>query len=184
MRLFAAIEAGTALREELRERIGRARSQLPSASWVRPEAMHLTLAFLGDHPGENLPVIGAAIETAVGSHAPFVLRASSPGFFPMRGAPRVGWLAVEPAAPACSLADSVRSELTRSRIAFDSKRFVPHLTLCRMRGRWTAADQSRFAQVFETIRDCEFEVREVILFRSELAAKGAIHHPELRASLT
>lgn len=145
--------------------------------------MHLTLAFLGEQPAENLPAITAAINAAAVAHEAFGMHPAAPGFFPGRGAPRVGWLAVEPEAPAIALAESVRSELTRASIAFDSKPFVPHLTVCRMRARWTASDQSRFAAAFGTIRDCGFEVAGIILFRSQLGPKGAVHHPEARANL-
>src|SRR3979409_2217107 len=109
MRLFIAVP----LPPEL---TGRAAALLPPAlpalKRVRPELMHLTLAFLGWTPDEPLgAVVEAARATPRGPGA-FDLPFAGAGRFPASGRPRVVWLGVgEGADPLGRLAASVTAEL-------------------------------------------------------------------------
>jgi 2'-5' RNA ligase len=183
MRLFVAIEVSNTLRDALELRIESTRARLPAASWLRPDALHLTLAFLGEQADESVETIAGALAAAASVHASFSVHPAGAGFFPHHRAARVAWIALEPAAPPRALAQSVRNELERAGVGFDGKRFVPHLTICRIRSRWRQEDAEAFTQTFSDIDTPPFEVHEVVLFRSELRQDGAVHTPLHRGSL-
>ena len=61
MRLFVALELPAEVQREVAERVRRERPSLPPARWVRPEAWHLTLSFLG----ETDPAAVAPLERAL-----------------------------------------------------------------------------------------------------------------------
>ena len=62
--------------------------------WVRPEAMHLTLRFLGGTPGERAPAIGRALAATAAASPPIDLRLGALGTFGGHR-PRVVWVGLE-----------------------------------------------------------------------------------------
>lgn len=184
MRLFVALEVSESLRGAIEVRSGTVGPRLPAASWVKPQSLHLTIAFLGEQSGADVPAIGSALSAAAAEHSRFSIRPSVAGFFPASRAPRIAWIALEPLAPLAALAKSVRDELDRAAVAFDAKRFTPHLTVCRIRGRWRAKDTETFTQAFADIDAPPIVVKEVVLFRSELRQTGALHTVMQRYALT
>jgi 2'-5' RNA ligase len=175
MRLFVAIEISAALRNAVELRVESLRGRLPAASWLKPEALHLTLAFLGEQAEEKVERIAGALAGAVAAHERFAVQSAGAGFFPHHRSPRVAWIALMPQEPLAGLASSVRDALELAGIRFDAKRFVPHLTVCRIRSRWRQADTEAFLHTFEDPGASPFEVCEVVLFSSELKQSGAVH---------
>jgi 2'-5' RNA ligase len=76
----------------------------------------------------------------------------------------IGWLAPS-AAPAAvlELADCLRGVLRAQEIAFDAKRFKPHVTVVRKLKNPVAT---------AAVQPIEWPVREFVLLRSRLAASG------------
>ncbi len=175
MRLFVAIEISAGLRNAVELRVESIRGMLPAASWLKPEALHLTLAFLGEQAEESVGVIATALAGAAASRASFFVQSAGAGFFPHHRSPRVAWIALEPAEPLSGLALSLREALGLAEIRFDAKRFVPHLTVCRIRSRWKQEDTGAFMHAFEDLDAAPFEVCEIVLFSSELRQSGAVH---------
>ena len=94
---------------------------------TRPENLHVTLAFLGSVEDARV----AEVERAAGEVAPrsVSLVLDQPGYWKQN---RIAWAgaSVVPRELETLIAE-LRSALTRSRIAFDSKTFVSHVTLLR-----------------------------------------------------
>ena len=97
MRLFLAISLPDDLRAvvlrlqaSLREDPGPAGS--PAASWVRPEAMQVTLRFLGEVEPERVPALTAALGPALGDLPPVQVAVAGGGAFPEARRPRVLWV--------------------------------------------------------------------------------------------
>jgi 2'-5' RNA ligase len=88
MRLFVALEIPDETRAMLADLVTRLRAKCPETKWVRPEAMHLTLKFIGHTGEENLPAICAAL-ARVNLPQPVDLHFRGLGFFASEKRPRV-----------------------------------------------------------------------------------------------
>lgn len=135
MRLFVAIQppeevvaALARLRQRLARRLGEGRA---GPRWVRPERMHLTLAFLGEVEPALVPELGRRLEAAAARFAPFRLVLDRLGGFPPERPARV--LFAEPAepGPVPDLARAVRLAAAEAGCPPKEARFHPHLTLAR-----------------------------------------------------
>jgi len=130
VRLFVALDFPDAVRQTLRELIARLQPGFGSAKWVRPEAMHITLKFIGEVDGEKLAPIRGAL-APVHSSAPVEIHFRGLGFFPNERRPRVLWCGVEASTNLAELAEAVQRALVPLGIPAESRDFVPHLTLAR-----------------------------------------------------
>jgi RNA 2',3'-cyclic 3'-phosphodiesterase len=152
------------------------RRSLPRASWVRPESMHLTYAFLGDQPEALVEPLSQRLAAALSSLQPFDVELGGAGFFPSAARPRVGWLALEPREPLVAVAAAVREAVGSEGVELDRKSFEPHLTVVRLREPWPRDDTGRFSAVFETFRTSD-RVASVVVYSSRLEPGGAVHTP-------
>lgn len=130
MRLFVALDFPDAVRQAVRDLIARLKPACRSARWVRPEAMHITLKFIGEVDAEKLTSIRSAL-APVHSAAPVEMQFRGLGFFPNERRPRVLWCGVEASLNLAELAAAVERALVPLGIPAESRDFVPHLTLAR-----------------------------------------------------
>ena len=129
-RLFVALD----LPEELREGIvawGREELAAPALRPVAPESLHVTLAFLGPRPEEEIEEIASVVREAVGP-APWV-EVLDPEPRPLRGRARVYALPVlSPGTEA--LQAGVEQGLVEGGFFEPEKRpYWPHVTVARVR---------------------------------------------------
>lgn len=165
LRTFIALDVDLLVREELAAwlRAARAGRQLRA---VRPENMHLTLAFLGERSGAELSLVAGILE----DHARLAprLAVGAPIWLPRRR-PRA--LTVEIRALDENLT-ALQSYLARSLAqALDWKQaraFRPHITVARL-GR--AAEPH--LDPLPPTPQLEFTAKSVTLYRSELLPEGA-----------
>jgi 2'-5' RNA ligase len=139
--------------------------------WVRPENLHVTLRFLGDIDPSRVDPLVDAVGGALAAQAPFEMALGAAGLFPNPRRPRVVALGVAPEASLLALAETVEGGALAAGFETDARRFRPHLTLGRMRGR----EHPRVDAAPAPRASCE--VREAVLFRSELHASGARYTP-------
>lgn len=130
MRLFVALDFPDAVRQALHELIARLKPECPGAKWVRPQAMHITMKFIGEVGAEKLEPIRAAL-APIHSTEPVQMQFRGLGFFPNERRPRVLWCGVEASPNLAELAAAVERALVLLGIPGDSRDFVPHLTLAR-----------------------------------------------------
>ncbi|MEM3671314.1 MAG: RNA 2',3'-cyclic phosphodiesterase [Thermoprotei archaeon] len=97
---------------------------------VHPDAMHFTLAFLADQDSSSVGVLKQRLKEV--HAAPFKLSLAGVTAFPTPERPRVIVASVERGSNELSaLAQSVRAALAAIGVWYDSKPFVPHMTLAR-----------------------------------------------------
>lgn len=155
---------------------------LPSVRWVRPETLHLTLAFLGDIPQESLEKIGGSMLSIGNVFAPVEVAVGGLGAFPDLKRPRVIWLGLQGGVPLGSLQAAVTDALDELQVSRDDKPFKPHLTLGRCRRPDTAIGR-QLAPFLE--RQCgRLRLSRLILYESRLTPQGAIHLPRSEAPLS
>lgn len=150
-------------------------TSLPALRRVKPENLHVTLAFLGWTPDEQLP---AVIEAATEAAAPvprFTLVFDRAGRFPERGKARVAWLGTGAGASSVTLLGTRVSAALRSRqIRFDDRPLAPHLTLARVAEDATSLEAKTVGAALEglVVPDLRFDVGEVAVVQSVLSPKG------------
>ena len=183
MRLFVALEIPAETRAALAGLIASLRPKCPSAKWVRAEAMHVTLKFIGHTAEENLPKICAAL-AGVRSPSPVQLQFRGLGFFPNDRRPRVFWSGVEVSTNAAEIAAEIDASLTHLAIGIEpeTRPFTPHLTLARLNPderRSSGATAQGVAALVNAIRDSaqadfgRLQTSEFHLFESKLKPTGA-----------
>src|SRR5687768_17620853 len=96
MRLFIATNFPGVVLRDLNDRVAKLRPRLPSASWVREETQHLTLAFLGEQPEANVDAVTPALTKALAAIPAFEAQLRGSGFFPNPRHARVGWIGLQP----------------------------------------------------------------------------------------
>ena len=176
MRLFIALP----LPGEIASAAAALLPELPGLRCVRPELLHVTLAFLGAVPDERLPDVIAACGEAASAHAPFDIALDRAGRFPQAGAPRVVWLGIgEGAAECASLAAAVRGALTAKGLPFDGKPFRPHVTLARVRPDVDRTAARAIAAATERLRPppLRFAAEVILPIESRLSPNGPRHTP-------
>ena len=171
MRLFIALP----LPAEIASAAAALTPVLPGLRPVKPELLHVTLAFIGRVPDERLADVIDATRAAAARLTAFDVSLASAGRFPEGGRPHVVWIGMtDGAAESAELSAGVRRELAARELPFDDKPFRPHVTLARVKDdvdRPEARDIATAAAklVFAPLR---WTAREVIPFESVLSPKG------------
>lgn len=189
MRAFIAIDLSGSLRQKLAAHSQKLQSRLPSHAirWARPEAIHLTLKFLGEVETTRLETVEGILTQVANRWTKFSFLVEGFGCFPNVARPRVIWVGVREASGTLErLQTDVESEMARIGFVSEGRRFHPHLTLGRVRDR-ASKDQreaiSRGLSEIEAVAIGEQTVEAVTLFRSDLRPSGAVYTPLLIAPL-
>ena len=181
MRLFIAVPLPPELADRAAALLPPA---LPGLKRVRPELMHVTLAFLGWTADDRLPaVVEAARAAAVGQPA-FDLTFGPAGRFPASGRPRVVWLGVADGGPAlAALAAEVAGELRARELRFDDRPFAAHLTLARVAPDASAEEARAVGTAVQRLPVLELRARvdRMAVVQSVLSRKGP-RYTELAAA--
>lgn len=182
MRLFVGWPLPSEWSDELLGTVGSLRATLPPASWTRGN-LHLTFAFLGETSAELVEPLGSSLTEAMSPLESIEVMRGAAGFFPGQRRPRIFWIGLEPLPPLVRVAAAVRAALRSVGAGFDEKRFVPHVTLARIRGSWSASDCAAAREMLERKYVSPAVMSEVVLFESRPGSHGAVHTPLLRAPL-
>lgn len=184
MRLFIAVT----LPKKERQRLHRAAAPLRKADlpvrWVEPDAIHLTLKFLGEVAPDRLPRIEQAMARVAAKSKPFEIRLGGFGAFPSLRKPRIIWAGAYASPELRCLKHDLEWELASLGYEREARAFHPHLTLGRATGEARAGD---FRDLEDLVGPLEFEgsmdVRALDLIRSTLTQDGARHERVGRAEL-
>ncbi|MEO7910196.1 MAG: RNA 2',3'-cyclic phosphodiesterase [Roseiflexaceae bacterium] len=178
-RLFIAAELPAQIKGALVAMQDRLRQGNPPVKWVAPQAMHLTLRFLGDTAIEQLPRLSAALKSALADRAAIRLRLNAAGVFPNERRPSVVWAGVGGAIAALAGAQA-DIEATVAGLDFvpEAKAFRAHLTLGRMHREARPEQHQQLSAVVRMLpapEPLEWTVERIVLFRSELRNDGPIY---------
>ncbi|HET7876833.1 MAG TPA: RNA 2',3'-cyclic phosphodiesterase [Methylomirabilota bacterium] len=132
VRTFVALSMPHAQRAALGAHLAGCARRAPGYRWVAPDALHLTLRFIGQLTPEGLARVRAALQDVPGR--PFRLALTHRGQFGPRSAPRVIWLGVGEGAEACAeLAAGVERACQAAGLDPEPRGFRAHVTLARAR---------------------------------------------------
>jgi RNA 2',3'-cyclic 3'-phosphodiesterase len=172
IRSFVAVSISEGARRHIAELLGRIRREsCPAVRWVKPELMHLTLAFLGEVTEDFIASAKIRLGEVAGRHKAFPMQLSGLGAFPSSSRARVVWIGTRRGKDeVCALQADVVGELRSVGYEPERRPFSPHLTIGRLR---MPDDVSRSVAVqFESE---PFTIDRVILFRSVLGPGGPVY---------
>ncbi|MBI4559165.1 MAG: RNA 2',3'-cyclic phosphodiesterase [Candidatus Hydrogenedentes bacterium] len=176
MRTFIAIELPETVKVALCELSERLRHVPVRASWAKPEAMHLTLRFLGDLESGKLAPLFENLAAEYSGTRPFELKVRSTGAFPNLRHPSVLWVGVEPPDGPLATVQNVAEQAARAiGLSAEKNRFHPHVTIARIKDE---AGSNRLVSLLLKEKEFEggaFPVNGVSLFSSQLTPHGPIH---------
>jgi RNA 2',3'-cyclic 3'-phosphodiesterase len=175
-RLFVALP----IPDTITERIAALKTDIPSARWVKPAHMHLTLRFIGaDVPDERVEPIKVALAT-VALPSPFPLTVAGVGRFPpsRKKAPRVLWVGIQPQPVLLTLHEQIERALATVGYKPSKQSFKPHVTLARLRTHKPAREAARFIEAQAAFTAGTFYVEKFILYNSTLTPQGSRYQHE------
>ncbi|MET0305746.1 MAG: RNA 2',3'-cyclic phosphodiesterase [Solirubrobacterales bacterium] len=183
-RLFVALDLPDAVRAGI---TAWARKSLidPALRPVRPESLHVTLAFLGWLSEKEIPRLGQIVEASRGG-APSI-QLSGPVQRPERGRPRLFALPAE-SPGAIALQAGLQERLVAAGLYEPEKRpFWPHVTVARVRreerGSKRPAPVSKLPGALPQGLLQPAVCRRMTLYRSELQPQGAQYTPLAQVEL-
>jgi 2'-5' RNA ligase len=165
VRLFIAIDPPESAQDHLAE-VTAGLAVIRAGARVTARALwHVTLAFIGEIPDEQLGAATEALDKAVaGLEAP-VLRVAGGGRFG-RGKFTVLWAGI--AGDLMPLRKAVTVQLKRARLPYDAKRFHPHLTIARPGDRIPTGDLALDVTLLDGYEGPQWTVEDIRLVRSYL----------------
>lgn len=183
-RTFVAVFPPAEVVATVGEALAALRASTAGMKWVRASNLHYTLRFLGPLLPPRVEAARCAVVAVAAATSPFRIRLGGPGAFPGLKRPRILWLgAAEGAAALASLAGGVEQALARQGFVHAERPFTPHLTVARV-GEFLPHAQPLIATFLASrALDLDFEVREVELMASTLAAGGSRYEALERAPL-
>jgi 2'-5' RNA ligase len=183
LRLFVAVEIGEQQTKALERIQAGMRHKLPSVRWVKPAAIHLTLAFLGDIDEDAVPRLTALLDEVTRGCAPLDIELKGAGAFPGERNPRVIWIgAGEPTGSLREIARNLKTLLASNGFPTEDRPFTPHLTIGRVRDRG-GGEYGRVLPLFREHTAGTMHVCDICLVRSELTPRGSVYTVLHRAPL-
>ena len=178
MRFFAALDISEEVRAAIGSLIEKLRPACPAARWVRIEAIHVTLKFIGEVEPEKIDPVKASLSRIQIANL-IELKFRNVGFFPDERRPRVFWAGIEACPELAALAAAIEASLEPLGIAKEQRSFSPHLTLARfdaLQGRVASADLDRLLKAISKAGTLDFgpaSASEFHLYQSVLKPGGA-----------
>lgn len=137
------------------------------ARWVKPEAMHLTMKFLGDINEKNLKSISKKLDEVSVLNQPFEMRLNSLGAFPSPRRARVIWAGIDADISRLNnLAASIDDMSADYDIAKEGRPFMAHITLARLR-------EPSMINLDVRMQEITFIIDRMYFYKSDLTPQGA-----------
>ena len=177
IRSFLAFELPAAFRCVLTDTQREMRDGPLEVRWVRVDAIHLTVIFMGDvEEGSLAPIRDGAAGVCRG-FGPFETALKGVGIFGTRRAPRVLWAGLGGALERMAwFRDALQDGLKPYGIQRDTRPFSPHLTLARFRkGARSGPGLPAFLARYRDLASPVCTLEELVLFKSDLTSGGAVY---------
>ena len=161
-RLFVAFDVPDTVKRAASVAAAPWRERFPDVRWVPEANLHVTLAFIGSTPLEDVDPIGDLIVQAATRAPPFRTRLDGLGAFPSPRRARVLWAGVADRDGIVADLAAVVGRALGERVARERRPFHPHLTLARASRPLSLPDIDSGTP----LRSRRFEVRSICLYRS------------------
>ena len=182
MRLFIAIDIDEKIRDalsdlqrQLQRRAGEEGIKKTDVKWVRPEAIHLTLKFMGEVKDEKAAEICNIVRDVSGHHRDFELAIRSVGCFGGKAA-RVLWVGTgRGSEQLCRLAKALDEQLASAGWPKEAREFSGHLTVCRIKSSSSGVKLAAMSEEYKDLELGVISVEALSVYQSQLMPKGPIY---------
>jgi 2'-5' RNA ligase len=164
-RLFTGLE----IPEDLAFALSLKRGGLSGARWIDPENYHITLRFIGDVDHQTADEVADSLDRLANSLR-FSIRLTGFGTFG-GDKPRALFAGVEPSEALNRLQAAHERVLQKAGLAPEGRKFVPHVTLARLRGT-SAEEVARFIAEAARFEPMRFVPARFVLFSSRDSVGG------------
>ncbi len=145
------------------------RGGLIGGRWIDPENYHITLRFIGDVDQHTAYEVADSLDRLSNSMQ-FSVRLTHLGSFG-GDKPRTLYAGVEPSEQLSRLQAAQERVLQRAGLPPDGRKFVPHVSLARLRGA-SAGDVARFMAEAGRFEPLSFPVGRFVLYSSKESVGG------------
>lgn len=176
-RIFTAVDISEEARRQAAVYIENLRREFPRLriGWDKPEKLHLTLKFLGETSEGQLDELKRACEEIAAHFAGFNLQIAETGVFPNARNPRVLWIDVKDGqGNLAKINEMLETECEKMGFPREKRRFVPHLTIGRIREPHEARELAR-KHLANKIEPVEYAVSQLVIYESKLQPTGSIY---------
>lgn len=179
MRVFIAI----GIDEQIRKALGSLQNELRSkvnikksdVKWVRPEAIHLTLKFLGEINDQQVVDVCNITMDVASRHKSFELGVESVGYFGGRSA-RVLWVgAGQNYENLLQLQNDLDEQLALAGWPKETRKFSGHLTLCRVRNSKAGVKLAQATEGYKDFKLGTISADSISVYQSQLTPTGPIY---------
>jgi RNA 2',3'-cyclic 3'-phosphodiesterase len=171
MRTFVALNLPQAERARLHDALAPLRDRGLPVRWVAPEALHITLRFLGDTEADAVPHIERVLADAAARRSPLTLEIAGLGAFPSLRRASIIWIGVNQEPELHALQKHLEPALSRLGFPRETRPFRPHITVGRIRSGSRAIDIDRARELVDY--SAAVEVATVDLMQSHQSSAGS-----------
>ena len=153
-------------------------------TWVKPDALHLTIKFLGEIDEDIVEPLRAGVSAAIDGWPAIEIPIGTLGAFPRLQAPRALWIGPPPswdsqdeAKRALELAARIDEVCAKFAVPRDTHPWRPHLTVARVREGERDVGRALEASgpMASTHAIGRLRVDEITLMKSEMRPDGPVH---------
>lgn len=179
IRTFVAVEASAEQRGHAAQLIERLKHAEAHVKWVAAENLHWTLNFLGNVDDREVHNVCRAVSESVSGFEPFELTSVGAGAFPDARRPRTVWTGVSAGTEhVVSLQQAIEAAVQPLGFPPEARRFHPHLTLGRVRGKGPQTQQlGELIAEHAKFSVGKVIVDQVVVFSSRLDKSGPRYTP-------
>lgn len=150
---------------------------------VESKNLHFNLKFFKELENEKVKKLKEILEKISTQFEPFEIEISGIGAFPSKNYIRVIWLGVKQGYPTFrSLAETIENALES--LGFEKNgKFIPHLTLGRVRSGRNKNELLILLRKLEDIKIGRMKIDKMTFFQSKLSPKGPIYEEVFSVSI-
>jgi len=176
VRVFIAVAIPKPNQELSQQIIAALMNSGAKVSWAKPDALHITLKFLGEIPRDDVPVVRNTLDGVLCNLPNFEIAIEGLGYFPAKGAPRVAWLGIKAGADELArMAAQIDQAVMKLGFAGETRPWQPHITLGRIHSAYRTAELLSLMESTSTAGFELFKADRVIMMRSQLGRGTPIY---------
>ncbi len=173
MRTFLALEVSASVADYLSGVVDKLSKRTRDVKWVKRDAIHITLKFLGEIDEALVGKIKEALEPLGRRFTPFMVSLKELDAFPSRRRARVVMVRLNKGADEMNAVyEAVEEGLTVFDFEREARGYTAHITLGRAKTPGPFPDGD-----LPPLEKMDFRVDGIVLFKSTLAPGGAIYTP-------